>query len=472
MFRTLGAAAIAALGLATAVQAAGPPPAFPGQAAFRDLYRQLVEIDTTAGHGSCTAAAEAMARRLRDAGYPAADVRVLVPGGRPRDGNLAAVLRGTDPKASAVLLLAHLDVVEARREDWSRDPFKLVEANGFFYGRGVSDDKAMAAAFVDALIRYRQENFRPRRTIKLALTCGEETPDLFDGVAWLLATHPGALHAGMALNEGAGGRLEGDRRIYLAIQAGEKVYQDFVVSGTSPGGHSSRPTRDNVIYRLAAALGRLAAYDFPIHLDEATVTHFARMDAILGGAQGAAMRAMLDDPPSPDAVAMLSADPGYNAMMRTTCVVTTIAGGGASNALPERAEANINCRILPEESVARTEQTLVRVLADPNLEVSLGGKLSPVSPAPPLTPRILRPAETVAQQLWPGVPLVPTMSTGATDGRFLLAAGIPTYGLSGMFGEPDGGGVHGADEHIRVRSVYEGREFLYRVVKLYADQRE
>ena len=443
----------------------------PNQQLAHDIYKELVEIDTTAEHGSCTRAADAMAVRLRAAGYPAADVRVLTPPDRPRDGNLAAVLRGTDPKAAPILLLAHIDVVEARREDWARDPFKLVEQDGYFFGRGASDDKAMAASFVDAFIRYRKEGFRPRRTLKLALTCGEETPDIFNGVKWLLAEHPDALQAGFALNEGAGGRIEGDRRVYLAIQAGEKVYQDFTVWTANPGGHSSRPVKDNAIYRLAAALARLAAYDFPIHLNQATRLHLERMSEIVGGAQGAAMKSALAEPPPPAAIAAIAADPGYNSMMRTTCVATMISGGHALNALPQRASANINCRILPEESVEATEATLARVLADPALRLELAGEKSPVSPAPPLTPSILGPAETVTRQLWPGAPLVPTMSTGATDGRFLLAHGVPTYGLSGMFGEPDGGGVHGLNERIRVRSLYEGREFLYRVVKLYANER-
>ena len=472
MVRRVAAGVAAALLCASAAQAAErPATGVPGQAAFRELYRSLVEIDTTAEHGSCTRAAEAMAGRLRAAGYPDADVRVLTPPGRPRDGNLSAVLHGGDPKVAPILLLAHIDVVEARREDWTRDPFTLVEESGYFYGRGASDDKAMAASFVDALIRYRKEGFRPRRTIKLALTCGEETPDVFNGVQWLLANHPDVLQAAFALNEGAGGRLEGDRRVYLAIQAGEKVYQDFTVWATNPGGHSSRPVRDNAIYHLAAAVTRLAAYDFPIRLNQATRLHFERMSAIVGGAQGAAMKAALADPPPPEAIAAIAADPGYNSMMRTTCVATMISGGHALNALPQRASADINCRILPEETVEATERTLARVLADPTLRIEPAGEKSPVSPAPPLTPAILGPAEAVAGQLWPGVPLVPTMSTGATDGRFLLAHGIPTYGLSGMFGEPDGGGVHGLNERIRVRSLYEGREFLYRVVKLYANPR-
>jgi acetylornithine deacetylase/succinyl-diaminopimelate desuccinylase-like protein len=466
MIRFLGAAAAAALGVSAAGMAQAQT--FPGQAEFRGLYEELVEIDTTAEHGSCTRAAEAMAARLRAAGYPDQDIQVLAPPDRPKDGNLIAVLPGTDPKLKPLMLLAHIDVVEAKREDWERDPFTLVEENGYFYARGASDDKAMAAAFTDALIRYRKEGFKPKRDIKLALTCGEETPDTFNGVRWLLNTHRPLMDAEFALTEGAGGRLDGDRRVYLGIQAGEKVYQDFTLSTTNPGGHSSRPVKDNAIARMSAALGRINAYDFPVRLNEATRLHFERMSPILGGEVGQAMKAALAQSTPADAVARIARDPGYNSMMRTTCVPTMVNGGHALNALPQSVTANVNCRILPGESVEQTLATLNQVVGDSAIRIAPAGDRSPVSPAPPLSPAVTGPAEQVARQLWPGVPLVPAMATGATDGRFLLAAGIPTYGLSGMFGEADGGGVHGLNERIRVRSLYEGREFLYRVVKLYA----
>jgi acetylornithine deacetylase/succinyl-diaminopimelate desuccinylase-like protein len=442
-----------------------------GLARFRETYKELVETNTTLSAGDCTLAAKRMATRLEAAGYPSSDLRIFVPEGHPKEGGLLAVLHGLDTKAKAILMLAHVDVVEARREDWTRDPYKLVEENGYFYARGASDDKAMASSFADAMIRYRKEGFKPRRDIKLALTCGEETPDLFNGVSWLLANHRDLMDAAFALNEGAGGRLEGDKRIYLGIQAGEKVYQDFTVTTTNPGGHSSRPVKDNAIYHLGAGLAKLGQYDFPARINQATRLHFSKMSAIMGGEMGEAMKAAASDAPTPEAIAAISRDPGYNSMMRTTCVATMIEGGHALNALPQKASANINCRILPDESVEQTQATLAEVMADPALKISLGGARSPVSPPPPLTPAILGPAETVAHQLWPGVPLVPAMSTGATDGRFMLAAGVPTYGLSGMFGEPDGGGVHGLNERIRVRSLYEGREYLYRVVKLYAAAR-
>lgn len=470
--KSIAFAAAAAAGalLATSALAQPAAPSFPGQAEFRGLYQELVEIDTTMQHGSCTKAAQAMANRLKAAGYPDADVQVLVPPERPNDGNLIAVLHGAGSKARPLLLLAHIDVVEAKREDWVRDPFKLVEENGYFYARGASDDKAMAASFADAMVRFRQEGFKPKRDIRLALTCGEETPDTFNGVKWLIANHRPLLDAAFALNEGAGGRLEGERRIYLGIQAGEKVYQDYTLSVTNPGGHSSRPVKDNAIYHLAGALSRIGAFDFPVKLNEATRLHFEKMSPILGGQVGAAMKAALANPPPPEAVATIARDPGYNSMMRTTCVATMVNAGHALNALPQRATANVNCRILPGESPEQTLAALQQAMADPAVSIALAGEKSPVSPAPPLDKAITGPAEKVAAQLWPGVPLVPAMSTGATDGRFLLAAGVPTYGLSGMFGEADGGGVHGLNERIRVRSLYEGREFLYRVVKLYAVQ--
>jgi acetylornithine deacetylase/succinyl-diaminopimelate desuccinylase-like protein len=470
MIRTLAAtAAFATLAVSVAAQPAGPQPNFPGQTQFHDLYKELIETNTTVSAGSCTLAVTEMANRLKAAGYPDADLQILVPPGRPKDGNLLAVLRGSDPKAGAIMLLAHIDVVEAKREDWVRDPFKLVEENGYFYARGSSDDKAMAASFTDAMIRYRHEGFKPRRDIKLALTCGEETPDTFNGAHWLMTTHRPDMDAAFALNEGAGGRLDGERRIYLGIQAGEKVYQDYTLEVTNPGGHSSRPVRDNAIYHLAGGLSKIGLYDFPAHLNEATRLHFSRMSPILGGQTGADMKAALAQPTPPDVIASIARDPGYNSMMRTTCVATMVSAGHAPNALPQRATANVNCRILPGEAPETVMATLAKVVDDPAIHFRMVGEKSPVSPPPPLTAEITGPAEAIAHQLWPGVPLVPAMSTGATDGRFLTAAGVPTYGLSGTFGESDGGGVHGLNERIRQRSLYEGREYLYRVVKLYAD---
>ncbi|MDZ4776129.1 MAG: M20/M25/M40 family metallo-hydrolase [Alphaproteobacteria bacterium] len=442
------------------------------QIEFRALYKELVEIDTTLSNGSCTRAAEAMAARLRAAGFPAADVRVIAPPDRPKDGNLVAVLRGSNRRLPALLLLAHIDVVEARREDWTRDPFSFIEEGGYFYARGVADDKAMAAVFTDSMVRFKRENYRPRRDIKMALTCGEETSDTHNGVEYLLEHHRPLIQAGFAINEGAGGRLDAQgNRVALGVQAGEKVYQDFIFETTNPGGHSSRPSKENAIYRLSAALLKVQAHDFPIELNDATRLFFTRNAAITGGDMGAAMRALVANPADARAVAMVTRDVSYNSMLRTTCVATTVDAGHAPNALPQKARANVNCRILPGHTPAEVKAELERVIADPRIAVSLLAEPDPVSPPPPLMSSILGPIEQVAAKLWPGVPVVPAMATGATDGRFLNHAGIPTYGVSGMFGDPDGGGAHGLNERIRVRSVYEGRDFLHDLVKVYASRR-
>ena len=330
----------------------------------------------------------------------------------------------------------------------------------------------MAASFTDAMIRFRQEGFHPRRDIKLALTCGEETTGAFNGADWLATQHKDWIDADFALNEGAGGLLDAhDRPVYLGIQAGEKVYQDFRLETTNPGGHSSRPTPDNAIYHLAAALTRLAAFDFPAQLSETTRAYFSRTGTLIGGESGAAMIALARDPTDKAAEAVVSRDPSWHSMLRTTCVATLLDGGHAANALPQRAGANVNCRIFPGVSVETVRSTLAAVIADPKVTVTPSGELSPTPPPPPLSAKVLGPAEKVAHDMWPGVPVIPTMSTGATDGRYLNANGIPTYGLSGMFAEPSRSGVHGLNERIAVKSLLDGRTYLYRVVKLYADAR-
>ncbi|MDQ3123986.1 MAG: M20/M25/M40 family metallo-hydrolase [Pseudomonadota bacterium] len=443
----------------------------PDQTAFRALYEELVETNTTLSEGSCTLAAERMGARLLAAGYPAADVRVLATPERPKDGNLAAVLRGSDPSAPPLLLLAHIDVVEANRADWERDPFTLVEEGGYFYARGAVDDKAQAAIWVDTLVRLKAEGFRPRRDIKIALTCGEETSDTWNGVEWLLEHHPDALSAGFALNEGARSRLDdAGNRLALEIQAGEKVYQDFQLEITNRGGHSSRPMPDNAIDRLANGLVRLWDQPFPLEVN-ATVRAYLNAMAGVAPALAADMRAVAAERPDPAAAARLSAsDPALNAMMRTTCTPTMVNAGHAPNALPQRARANVNCRILPGHTAAEVKADLERMIADPGIVVTLTGEPDPVSPPPPLTPAVLDPIVAAAARHWPGVPVVPSMATGATDGRFTNAAGIPTYGVTGLFSDPDGGGTHGLNERIRVRSLYEGRDFLFDLVKAYAVQ--
>ena len=441
------------------------------QTAFRDLYRQLIEINTTHSVGSCTAAAEAMRARLLAAGIPASDTQILAPPDRPKDGALIAVLHGRDRTAKPILLLAHIDVVEAKREDWERDPFKLVEEKGWFYARGASDDKAMAAVFTDSLIRYRQEGFKPRRDIKLALTCGEETSEIFNSVRWLTETQPAVLSALFALNEGAGGELDqNDKPVALQIQAGEKVYQDFALEASDVGGHSSRPTKNNPIVRLSVGLAKLGAHDFAIALNQATRGYFEAEAKLMPPEVAADMRAVLKNPPDEAAAERLWAvNPGWNGSLRTTCVVTEIEGGHAPNALPQHVRANVNCRILPGVPIAEVQKEIVQVLGDGKISVSPTGEAGMQAPPPPLSERIMGPMRKVAGSIWPGVAIVPTMATGATDGRFLNATGVPTYGLSGMFHDAEGSRAHGLNERIRVKSLMDGRRFLYEVVKLYAN---
>ena len=441
------------------------------ETAFRDLYRQLIEINTTRSVGSCTAAAEAMRARLLAAGIPASDAQILAPPDRPKDGALIAVLHGRDRVAKPILLLAHIDVVEAKREDWERDPFKLIEEKGWFYARGASDDKAMAAVFTDSLIRYRQEGFKPRHDIKLALTCGEETSEIFNSVRWLTATQPAVLSALFALNEGAGGELDqNEKPVALQIQAGEKVYQDFALEASDVGGHSSRPTKNNPIVRLSAGLAKLGAHDFAIALNQATRGYFEAEAKLMPPEVAADMRAVLRNPPDEAAAERLWAvNPGWNGSLRTTCVVTEIEGGHAPNALPQHVRANVNCRILPGVPISEVQEEIVRVLGDGKISVSPTGEAGMQAPPPPLSERIMGPVRKVAESIWPRVAIVPTMATGATDGRFLNATGVPTYGLSGMFHDAEGSRAHGLNERIRVKSLMDGRRFLYEVVKLYAN---
>jgi acetylornithine deacetylase/succinyl-diaminopimelate desuccinylase-like protein len=436
----------------------------PTQKQLREIYKELVEINTTNSVGSCTEAAEAMARRLRGVAVPAYDVRILVPPGGPKKGNLVARYRGTGAKRP-ILLLAHLDVVEAKREDWERDPFTLVEENGYFYARGSFDDKAMAAIFVANLLRYREEGYRPDRDLILALTCDEELVSLYNGVEYLLKNHRDLIDADLVLNEGAFALLdERGNYVRMSIQAGEKVYQQFLLEATNPGGHSSLPRKDNAIYRLAQALVRLADYDFPVHLSDITRGYFDRMSTILSGDMAADMKAILRDPPDPAAAARLSQDPLNNALLRTTCVATIVQAGHAPNALPQKAQAQVNCRMLPNDSPAKIQRMLIDVLADDQIKVTALNEPQP-SPLPPTNSDLMSAVEEISAAMWPGIPVVPTLLSGATDGRFLNNAGIWTYGVAGLFRDPDGSGTHGLNERIRVRSLYEGHEFLYRLVK-------
>jgi acetylornithine deacetylase/succinyl-diaminopimelate desuccinylase-like protein len=458
----------ASLAMLCAVSAAAPRP---DQLAFKEIFRQLVETNTSHSVGSCTAAAEKMAARLRTAGYPESDLHLFAVSEHPKDGGLVAVLPGADHSLKALLLLGHLDVVEARREDWTRDPFTLVEEDGYFYGRGTFDDKSMDAVWVDTLIRLRQQGPRPRRTIKMALTCGEEQGAEFTGAQYLVEHERQLIDAAFALNEFAYGVLDAQgHRVVMEIEAGEKTDQDYRLEVVNPGGHSSRPVKDNAIYQLAAGLTRLSNYTFPVQMNDTTRAYFSRMSRIVGGEQGAAMRALANDPTDAKAAAMLSQDPRLNAMLRTTCVATLLDAGHASNALPQRARATINCRIFPGVSIEAIHQTLITILAEPKISVTPIEPIYPVMQSPPLTPAIMKPIEQVTHEIYPGIEVVPVLQAAGTDAVYLAEAGIPVYGVSGMFVDPDLSNIHGLNERIRVQSLYDGRDFLYSLVKLYAAQ--
>ena len=442
----------------------------PGEAAFRATYKELIETNTTLSSGSCTLATQRMAARLKAAGIAESDLHFIVPKDKPKEGGLVAVFPGADASAKAILLLAHVDVVEARREDWTRDPFTLIEEGGYFYSRGTLDDKAQAAIWVDMFVRLKTEGYKPRRTLKLALTCGEETSGAYNGAEDLAKNHRALIEAEFALNEGGGGRLdEAGRPQVHTIQAGEKLPQNYSLEVTNPGGHSSRPIKDNAINRLAAALVKVSSYDFPIVTNETTVGFFKAMGPIIGGEAGKVLSAFAADPSNAALAQKIAAsDPSMNAILHTTCIATMLSGGHATNALPQRATANINCRIFPGTSVESVRQSLAAAADDPMVKVTTLETRSEASAPPPLTPAIMGPARQVSEQVFPGVPFVPMLQAGGTDGAFLTPAGIPTYGLSGLFIDADLGGIHGLNERLRVKSLLDGREYLYRLVKLYA----
>ena len=440
------------------------------QVRFVSLFKEMVETNTTASSGSCTRAAEQVAARLKAAGYADADIHLFADPERPQDGGIVATLPGRDPHRKAILLLAHLDVVEAHREDWTRDPFKLVEADGNFYGRGVFDDKYHAAIWADLMVRYKEEGYRPDRTVKMALTCGEESSGLH-GIDWVLQHHRDWVDAEFALNEGGVGESdEHGTHVLLGVQTAEKVYQDFKLEVTNPGGHSSRPVPDNAIYHLANALVKIQAYRFPVEFNDTTRDFFGRMALTLPPAQRAPLEALLKNPKDETARALVETDPDANAILHTNCVATMLDAGHATNALPQRAKANVNCRIFPGSTTEGVRQTLEQVIGDPKVAVKVREIRNIPSAPPPLDPKVLGPAEKLAAQMWPGVPQLRLMSAGATDGAFLTPVGIPTYGISGDFGDPDGDGVHGLNERIRVKVLLDSRDYLYRLMKIYADQ--
>src|SRR5215510_302374 len=432
------------------------------QIAF-DIYKELVEINTVTATGDTVRATQAMAARLRAAGFTGSDVQVLSPA--PRKGNLVARLRGTG-KRKPILLLAHTDVVDARPEDWSLDPFKLTERDGYFYGRGTTDDKFMAAAFVANLIRYKQEGYTPERDIIVALEADEEIGDAMGlGIRWLLTHHRPLIDAECAVNEGGRVGLKAGKPVWNSVQVAEKVFISYKLEATDRGGHSSLPTKDNPIHRLAEALARLSKFSFPFSLNEITRTFFLRAAELETPQTAADMRAIAAGRPELDALSStrLSADPIYNAQLRTTCVATQIQGGHAVNALPQRASATVNCRVLPGEPIGEVYATLKRVLADDEISITPFG--GPVLSTPSaLHGEVMAAIERLSAEFWPGIPVIPTMSAAGTDSTYLRNAGIPAYGHSGLADDVDDFRAHGRDERVPVKSFFEGQEYLYRLV--------
>ncbi len=435
-------------------------PPEPERQLARDIYKQLVEIKSGYTTGATTPAAEAMAARLRSAGFPEADI--FVGGPVPAKANLVVRYRGAG-RRKPLLLLAHTDVVEALREDWSMDPFQFIERDGYFYGRGTSDDKAQAAVWIANLIRFRREGFRPDRDLIVALTADEEGGGPYNGVAWLLKTHRPLIDAEFCLNEGGWGEVAHGRKLANDVQVSEKYVVNFRLAVSNKGGHSSIPVADNAIYHLAGALDRLAKFSFPLKTNEVTAAYFRAMATIETGPIRDDLAKAAEG--SRDAIERVAeASPSWNATLRTTCVATQLEGGHAKNALPQLAAANVNCRVLPEDTVDSVTSTLRKVFADDQVQVEIVGEVSR-GPASPMREDLFQAIKRLTDTMWPGVPAVPIMVMGATDGLYLRAAGIPTYGVQGFFMDRDDVRFHCRDERMSVQSFYEGQTFLYNLVK-------
>jgi acetylornithine deacetylase/succinyl-diaminopimelate desuccinylase-like protein len=438
----------------------------------RDIFRELIEINTTDSVGNTTIAAQAMAKRLLDAGLPAVNVKVLGP--NDRKGNLVVRFQGKPDSPKPILIIGHLDVVEARKEDWTTDPFQFVEKDGYFYGRGTQDMKVNDAALIVTLIRLAREGYRPNRDIIVALTADEEG-GTSNGVDWLLKNHRKMIDAEYVLNADAGGVLtEKGKPIDVEIEASEKLYADFQLTASNPGGHSSLPVPDNAIYHIADALAKLERSPFPFELNPVTRSYIERL-APLDKQHTADRRAVIQTPPDQTAIARLSTDPHYNSTMRTTCVATRLSGGHANNALPQTAQAVVNCRILPGHSKEEVRQDLIRIFADPKVVVhyiddttnAVQDRAPDTKSLPPVLPRpeLLKAVENIAAKMWPGAPVVPDMETGASDSIYTNAAGMPSYGVSGVALDHDDIRAHGKDERVRVSSYYDGVDFYYRLLK-------
>jgi acetylornithine deacetylase/succinyl-diaminopimelate desuccinylase-like protein len=436
----------------------------------RDIFKQLIEINTTDSVGNVTTAAEAMAQRLRANGFTDSDIQVAGPDDRKK--NLVVRFRGTG-KRKPILFIGHLDVVEALRSDWSMDPFEFIEKDGYFYGRGTEDMKEGDAILIANFIRLKKEGYVPDRDLIVALTAGEES-GLANGVDWLLNEHRDWIDAAYCINlDGGEFEKDKDKRILAAIQASEKVYVDFQFESLNPGGHSSVPSPDNAIYHLAGALARLQSYSFAVKINEITRSYFEQNAAMSTGQTAADMRAVAKVPPDPTAVRRLSEVPYFNSLLHTTCVATMLSGGHAPNALPQTARANVNCRIFPGEDPEDVHKALQKVVNDPKVKVTIQQQLTPdgkpvpvVSvPPSPLLPELTEDMKQVLSGMWPGVPLVASMSTGATDGKYTRIAGIPTYGVSCMFFDVNDNREHGKDERVGVQDFYDGVEFGYKLIK-------
>jgi acetylornithine deacetylase/succinyl-diaminopimelate desuccinylase-like protein len=436
----------------------------PHQQIAHDIYKELIEINTGVTTGNITTAAVAMARRFREAGIPDSDI--FVGGPRPEKHNVVARVRGRNSGRKPIILLAHIDVVEALKADWSPDldPFKFIERDGYYYGRGTADDKAMASIFVANVFRLKQEGYVPDRDIIIALTADEESGPA-NGVDWLLQNHPQLVDGAFVINEGGGGTLRNGKPLFNSVQATEKITTNFTLRVTNRGGHSSVPRADNAIYALAGALSKVAGYQFPIKLNEVTRAFFSKTADVEEPAMGRAMKALVANPSDRNAIATVTGEPRYNAMLRTTCVATGLSGGHATNALPQLAEANINCRIYPDETAPQVRDSLARVIGDTTVQVVIRSQRPP-SPPSALLPEVMQPVERITRELFGNIPVIPVMSTGATDSRFFRQRGVPAFGVSGLFSDPTvDARAHGRDERMRIQSYYEGQEFLYRLTK-------
>jgi acetylornithine deacetylase/succinyl-diaminopimelate desuccinylase-like protein len=426
----------------------------------REIYKQMIEVKSGFTTGTTTPIAESVAARFKAAGFPASDV--FVGGAIPAKANVVVRYHGTGAR-KPILLLAHIDVVEAKREDWTVDPFVFLEKDGYFYGRGTADDKAQAAVWVATLLRFKREGYRPDRDLILALTADEEGGGPYNGVDWLLQKHRDLIESEFAINEGARGMIVNGKYVEHDIGLAEKQFVNLRWEVRNKGGHSARPVPDNAIYHLAAALHRLAGFEFDFHLNDITREYFRQAAKTASGTLAADMTRIAEgDREAMRRVAAQSAP--LNAMMRTTCVATQLEGGHATNALPQLAAANINCRLLPDDSADRVVAELTKLIADDQVKITITTNEG-ASPASPLRPDIMRAFTRVTDTMWPGVIPVPTMAVGGSDGRYLRIAGIPTYGVQGFFQDRDDVRAHGRDERMPVRSFYEGQTFLYEFVK-------